>query len=129
MWCVLHNLTFNIILNGYSQVTMGHAHLSLAVGFHEFNERRVSFNLELHYRSILACYLQVYVFIVFRLHCFLGDRGKEKNNQHTRLPSSDVNDQFYSCTFPSIRQIHLDLYKCNKYADIIIEIRLLILYQ
>lgn len=54
------------------------AHLSLAIGFHEFDERRVSFDLELHYRSILTCYLQVYVFVVFRLDCFLRDEVGER---------------------------------------------------
>lgn len=51
-----------------SVMPRGHNHLSLAVGLHEFDERCVSFDLELHYRSILTRYLQVYVFIVFCLH-------------------------------------------------------------
>lgn len=66
------------ISDGCCVLIMCPAHLSLAVGLHEFDERRVSFDLELHYRSILTCYLQVYVFIVFCLHCFLRDRGRKK---------------------------------------------------
>lgn len=57
------------------------AHLSLAVGLHEFDERRVSFDLELHYRSILTCYLQVYVFVVFCLDCLLRDKVRERERE------------------------------------------------
>lgn len=60
-----------------------HAHLSLAVGFHEFDEWRVSFDLELYYRSILTCYLQVYVLVAFCLDCFLRDKAREKKRKLT----------------------------------------------
>lgn len=52
-------------------------HLSVAVGFHEFAERRVPFDLELHHRPILTCDLQVYVFVALRLHAFLWEEVRQ----------------------------------------------------
>lgn len=57
------------------------AHLSLAVSLHEFDEWRVSFDLELHNRSILSCYLQVYVFVVFRLDALLSEKAQDKRRE------------------------------------------------
>lgn len=51
--------------------------LSLTVGLHEFDERRVSLDFELHYRSILTRHLQVNVLVVFCLHSFLRDAHRE----------------------------------------------------
>lgn len=61
---------------------MSSAHLSVTVGLHEFAERSVSFDLELHDGAILACHLQVDVFITFSLHSFLrGDKQGKKTNK------------------------------------------------
>lgn len=48
-------------------------HLSLAVRLHEFAERRVSLDLELHHRAVLSRHLQVYVVVVFCFHSLLMD--------------------------------------------------------
>lgn len=46
-------------------------HLSFTVGLHQFTERRVPLDFELHHRAVLSRNLQVDVFVIFSLHTFL----------------------------------------------------------
>ena len=51
-------------------------HLPFTICFHQFAERSVPFDLELHHRAILACDLQVDVLIVLRFHSLLKTQNK-----------------------------------------------------
>lgn len=46
-------------------------HLSFTVGLHQFAERRMPLDFELHHRAVLSRHLQVDVFVIFSLHSFL----------------------------------------------------------
>jgi len=54
-------------------VTVWWSHLPFTIGFHQFVERSVPLDLELHHRAILPCHFQVDVLIALGLHSLLKE--------------------------------------------------------
>lgn len=46
--------------------------LSFTIGFHQFTKQHMPLNPKLHYRTILACQLQINTIVVLGLDSFLG---------------------------------------------------------